>query len=181
MCWFFFCWITLGKELRRYAISGRYTEVVPRARSSCFKGEARLHQRLKMAYRAQKVQKVMVQPIVSSKHSTDFQRLAELVFLYNAHHYTCTVKCIFFPWLSFVTESDLQIPPKCKIVFSVDISPLNLFTIFFIQKSRVQVWLYGRGKLRIEGIIIVSWGYYICFRVDDGSFLTRALMSSWTW
>ena len=25
-----------------------------------------------------------------------------------------------------------------------------------VQKSRVQVWLYGRGKMRIEGVIIVS-------------------------
>ncbi len=28
--------------------------------------------------------------------------------------------------------------------------------VFAVQKSRVQVWLYGRGKMRIEGTIIVS-------------------------
>ena len=29
--------------------------------------------------------------------------------------------------------------------------------IHFLQKTRVQIWLYGKSNMRIEGVILVGW------------------------
>ncbi|XP_064397504.1 small nuclear ribonucleoprotein E-like isoform X2 [Halichondria panicea] len=43
---------------------------------------------------------------------------------------------------------------RAQKVQKVMVQPINLIFRFLQNKSRVQVWLYGRGKMRIEGTII---------------------------
>lgn len=43
---------------------------------------------------------------------------------------------------------------RAQKVQKVMVQPINLIFRYLQNKSRVQVWLYGRGKMRIEGVII---------------------------
>jgi small nuclear ribonucleoprotein E len=45
---------------------------------------------------------------------------------------------------------------RAQKVQKVMVQPINLIFRHLQNKTRVQIWLYGRANMRMEGIIIVS-------------------------
>lgn len=104
-----------------------------------------------------KVQKIMVQPIVCSPVKALLEVLLTIPFL----------------------EPDLQVSAKCTLA----VGRVYFFFFFFlfedwhlfpfsslVQKARVQIWLFDKTDMRIEGRIIVSVASVCCRK--DPSMLT---------